>query len=72
MQDWMARNMPQTRAVTAGAVRFWYNVWHDLPQLGGGSEQGLTNQVTDAVDNGTYCWALTLDISTLWMADTWA
>jgi hypothetical protein len=46
MQDWMARKMPDARAMTAGGVRFWYNVWHDLPQLGGGSEQGLMNQVT--------------------------
>jgi hypothetical protein len=46
MQDWMARNMPHARAMAAGAVRFWYNVWNDLPQLGGGSEQGLMNPVT--------------------------
>jgi hypothetical protein len=46
MQDWVARNMPHARAMAAGAVRFWYNVWNDLPQLGGGSEQGLTNQVS--------------------------
>ncbi|MEJ7604733.1 MAG: hypothetical protein WKF37_00300 [Bryobacteraceae bacterium] len=43
MQDWMARNMPGVRAMTAGSVRFWYNTWNDLPQLGGGSEQGLLN-----------------------------
>jgi hypothetical protein len=43
MQDWMAKNMPQARALTAGAVRFWYNAWNDLPQVGGGSEQGLLN-----------------------------
>ena len=43
LQDWMAKNMPGARALPAGSVRFWYNVWHDLPQLGGGSEQGLLN-----------------------------
>jgi hypothetical protein len=43
MQDWMFRNMPQSRALTSGSVRFWYNAWHDLPQIGGGSEQGLLN-----------------------------
>jgi hypothetical protein len=43
LQDWMAKNMPDARALTSGSVRFWYNVWHDLPQLGGGSEQGLLN-----------------------------
>jgi len=43
MQDWMKRNMPESRALTTGSVRFWYNVWNDLPQVGGGSEQGLIN-----------------------------
>ncbi len=66
MQDWMARNMPHARALAAGGVRFWYNVWHDLPQLGGGSEQGLTNQVTMPSQ-----WEILLGddirLSTLWM-----
>jgi hypothetical protein len=35
--------MPTSRAVPAGSVRFWYNAWNDLPQLGGGSDQGLLN-----------------------------
>lgn len=43
MQDWVAKNMPDARMLTSGSVRFWYNAWHDLPQLGGGSEQGLLN-----------------------------
>ncbi|MBI4873972.1 MAG: hypothetical protein HY822_04985 [Acidobacteria bacterium] len=41
--DWMAKNMPESRALATGSVRFWYNTWHDLPQVGGGSEQGLMN-----------------------------
>ncbi|MCC6862008.1 MAG: hypothetical protein IT158_25780 [Bryobacterales bacterium] len=40
---WMSRNLPGMRTVAAGSVRFWYNAWFDLPQLGGGSEQGLLN-----------------------------
>jgi hypothetical protein len=44
LQDWVAKNMPESRVLPAGSVRFWYNVWNDLPQLGGGSEQGLLNQ----------------------------
>jgi hypothetical protein len=27
-----------------GGIRFWYDVWADLPQFGGGSEQGMLNQ----------------------------
>ncbi len=42
---WLSKNMPNSRAYTTGTVRFWYNAWHDLAQLGGGSEQGLLNPV---------------------------
>ena len=45
MQDWMARNMPKSRVLTAGTVRFWYNAWNDLPQIGGGSDQGILNSM---------------------------
>ncbi|HYP05846.1 MAG TPA: hypothetical protein VER03_06385 [Bryobacteraceae bacterium] len=45
MQDWMAKNMPKSRAFAAGSVRFWYNAWNDLQQVGGGSEQGLLNSM---------------------------
>jgi hypothetical protein len=41
--EWMHRNLPGVRTMATGSVRFWYNAWHDLPQLGGGSEQGLLN-----------------------------
>jgi hypothetical protein len=41
--DWISKNMPDARAFVNGSVRFWFNAWHDLPQLGGGSEQGLIN-----------------------------
>jgi hypothetical protein len=43
LTTWMAKNMPTSRAMPAGTVRFWYNAWYDLPQLTGGSEQGLLN-----------------------------
>src|ERR1019366_10637732 len=40
---WLWKNMPDARAYPTGSVRFWYDAWHDLAQLGGGSEQGLLN-----------------------------
>lgn len=46
LADWMAKNLPGVRAVVSGSLRFWYNAWHDLPQVGGGSEQGLLNEKT--------------------------
>jgi hypothetical protein len=41
--DWLAKNMPDVRAYPTGSVRFWFDAWHDLAQLGGGSDQGLLN-----------------------------
>ena len=43
--DWIHANYPESRSYVTGAVRFWYNTWHDLHQLGGSSEQGLQNQI---------------------------
>jgi hypothetical protein len=43
--DWLWRNMPDARACPSGSVRFWFDAWHDLAQLGGGSEQGLLDPV---------------------------
>jgi hypothetical protein len=66
MQDWMFRNMPQSRAFTAGSVRFWYNAWHDLAQVGGGSEQGLLNPMVMPLQ-----WEIllgpTFDLSLWWL-----
>lgn len=42
---WIQANHPQARTYVTGAVRFWYNTWHDLFQLGGSSEQGLQNPI---------------------------
>jgi hypothetical protein len=43
--DWLWKNMPDARVNPSGSVRFWFDAWHDLAQLGGGSEQGLLNTV---------------------------
>jgi hypothetical protein len=43
--DWLWQHMPNARVCSAGTVRFWFNTWHDLPELGGGSEQGLLNPI---------------------------
>jgi hypothetical protein len=43
MSDWMAVHLPQARTFVAGSFRFWWDTWHDLAQVGGGSEQGLLN-----------------------------
>jgi hypothetical protein len=43
VSDWLASNMPDARIMANGSVRFWFDAWHDLPDIGGGSEQGLIN-----------------------------
>lgn len=50
LSQWMSENLPDTRAYVEGSIRFWYNVWHDLPQLTGGSHQGTLNQTLAAVE----------------------
>ncbi len=45
LPHWTAANLPGARAFAAGSVRFWYDLWDDLPQVGGGSDQGITNPV---------------------------
>jgi hypothetical protein len=44
---WMAANLPGARTMATGSVRFWYDAWHDLAQIGGGSEQGTLNQTVN-------------------------
>lgn len=43
--SWLKQNAPDLRVAANGSVRFWFNAWHDLAQLGGGSEQGVLNQL---------------------------
>ena len=43
LTSWIHDNLQGVRTLATGSVRFWYNAWYDLPQLGGGSEQGLLN-----------------------------
>lgn len=49
LTNWIHDHLPGVRTLATGSVRFWYDTWHDLPQVGGGSEQGLLNRfVQDA------------------------
>jgi hypothetical protein len=64
--DWLWRNMPDARVAPTGSVRFWFDAWHDLAQLGGGSEQGLLNKQVEPAQ-----WEANLGTATaptvLWM-----
>ena len=43
--DWLWKNQPDARVFSSGSLRFWFDAWHDLPEMGGGSEQGLLNPI---------------------------
>jgi hypothetical protein len=45
VSDWLWKNMPDARVFSSGTVRFWFDTWHDLNEMGGGSDQGLMNPV---------------------------
>ncbi len=45
MSQWIATNMPGQRILATGSLRFWLNAWYGIPQLGGGSEQGMLNDL---------------------------
>jgi hypothetical protein len=66
ISDWVSQNMPDARIAPAGSVRFWFDAWHDLAQLGGGSDQGILNPATEQSQ-----WEINLaakpQASVLWM-----
>jgi hypothetical protein len=66
MSDWMASHFPQARTLVVGSVRFWWDTWHDLAQVSGGSEQGLINRKLPLAG-----WELTLgsnpEMSVRWL-----
>lgn len=47
LTEWVGEHLPGERALATGSVRFWYDAWRDLPQLGGGSDQGIINQTVN-------------------------
>jgi hypothetical protein len=68
VDDWLAKNMPGSRSFATGSVRFWYDAWHDLAQVGGGSEQGLLNDRVEVAQ-----WEITqggnIEPTLLWLQD---
>jgi hypothetical protein len=64
--DWIWRNMPEARTYPTGQVLPWFDVWHDLPQLRGGSEQGLLNGFVESAHWETNLGA-NAEPTVLWM-----
>jgi len=66
MQDWIARNMPDSRIFVAGSIRLWFEAWNNLAQVGGGSDQGLFNQLS-AIPHWPIAAGETAESSVLWL-----
>jgi hypothetical protein len=77
LPEWMTIHLPGARAMATGSVRFWYDAWHDLPQLGGGSDQGVINQlvylasmqITDADFETALNWMLAFGVDAIIVPD---
>jgi hypothetical protein len=76
--DWIAKNLPGARVFPSGSVRFWYDAWHDLPQIGGGSEQGLLNGMVEPAQwetnlgskpEPTILWMQAFGVDAVYVAD---
>ena len=46
--EWVHQHLPGARTFSSGSIRFWWDTWHDLAEVGGGSEQGLLNPQVEA------------------------
>jgi hypothetical protein len=78
ISEWLSNHMPDARTFAIGSVRFWFDTWHDLAQLGGGSEQGLLNtaieapqwEVTQGGDPATaVLWLQCLGVDAVYVSD---
>ncbi len=71
VSEWLHEHMPESRVYASGSVRFWFDAWHDLAQVGGGSEQGLLNSQVEPAQ-----WEINLgpnaEPSILWLQATGA
>jgi hypothetical protein len=63
---WLHQNLPESRIMVVGSVRFWYNAWFDLYELGGGSEQGTIN-LNSAVSYNVVAAGGDTDHAILWL-----
>jgi hypothetical protein len=75
--DWLWNNMPNARVLPSGTVRFWFDAWHDLAEMGGGSEQGLLNPLVANANNEieggskpepSFLWLKALGVDALYLA----
>jgi hypothetical protein len=76
--DWLWHNMPDARVEPSGSVRFWFDAWHDLAELGGGSDQGLLDKQVEPAQweanlgpkgEPTVLWMQSMGVDALFVSD---
>jgi len=76
--DWLWHNLPDARVEPSGSVRFWFDAWHDLAELGGGSDQGLLNKQVEPAQweanlgrkgEPTVLWMRAMGVDALFVSD---
>ena len=66
MSEWISAHLQQSRIFVTGSIRFWWDTWHDLAQVDGGSQQGLLNQIVPYAD-WELAWGNDPQPSVLWL-----
>ena len=41
LPEWVAQQLPGSRTFSTGSVSLWYTTWRDVPEVTGGSDQGV-------------------------------
>ncbi len=63
---WIHENLPGQRVLATGSIRFWYDAWFDLPQLDGGSQQGVLN-LNIVNSQPRMMWGTDMELNRLWL-----
>ncbi len=63
---WIHENLPGQRVLATGSLRFWYDAWFDLPQLDGGSQQGVLN-LNIVNSQPRMMWGNDMELNRLWL-----
>lgn len=63
---WIHENLPGQRVLATGSIRFWYDGWFNLPQLDGGSQQGVLN-LNIVHSQGRMMWGNDMELNRLWL-----
>ena len=64
---WFDQHMQGRRVMVQGSIAFWLNAFTDTPQLGGGFEQGIVNDLNRHIIYGLYANEQAGDIGLLWL-----